>query len=96
MIRIVVCCANGSGTSLMMKMTLEKAVKKLGIKVSNMHHCSLSEGKSAATSYDVLMCPLNFMSMFADAEKKGVKVIGLRNVLSQKEMEEKLLEAGIS
>ncbi len=96
MIRIVVCCANGAGTSLMMKMTLEKAVKKLGIAVSNMHHCSLSEGKSAATSYDVLMCPLNFISMFADAEKKGVKVIGLRNVLSQKEMEEKLTEAGIS
>ena len=28
----MVCCANGAGSSLMMKMTLEKVLKKLNIK----------------------------------------------------------------
>ena len=49
MLNIMVCCANGAGTSLMMKMTADKVVKALNIKVGKMHHCSLSEGKSAAT-----------------------------------------------
>ena len=28
----LVCCANGAGTSLMMKMTLQKVLTKLGVK----------------------------------------------------------------
>ena len=47
MLNILVCCANGAGTSLMMKMTAEKVIKSLNIKVGKLHHCSLSEGKSA-------------------------------------------------
>ena len=95
MLNIMVCCANGSGTSLMMKMTADKVVKALNIKVGKMHHCSLSEGKSAATQYDIVFCPLNFIDMFKDAEKKGTKVIGLKNVLSKVEMEQKLKESGM-
>ena len=95
MLNIMVCCANGSGTSLMMKMTADKVVKALNIKVGKMHHCSLSEGKSAATQYDIVFCPLNFIDMFKDAEKKGTKVIGLKNVLSKDEMERKLKESGM-
>ena len=87
MLNILVCCANGAGTSLMMKMTTEKVVK--------LHHCSLSEGKSSATQFDVVFCPLNFISMFKEAEAKGVHVIGLKNVMSQAEMEEKLKAPGV-
>ena len=87
MLNILVCCANGAGTSLMMKMTTEKVVK--------LHHCSLSEGKSSATQFDVVFCPLNFISMFKEAEAKGVHVIGLKNVMSQAEMEEKLKASGV-
>jgi PTS system ascorbate-specific IIB component len=95
MLNILVACANGAGTSLMMKMTTEKVIKALDLKVGKLHHCSLSEGKSAATQFDVVFCPLNFISMFKDAEAKGVKVIGLKNVLSQAEMEQKLKESGL-
>lgn len=94
MMKILVCCANGAGTSLMMKMTVEKVIKALDLKVGKLHHCSLSEGKSAAVQFDVVFCPLNFIDMFKDAKAKGVHVIGLRNVLSQAEMEEKLKESG--
>lgn len=95
MLKILVACANGAGTSLMMKLTTEKVIKKLGLKVSTIHHCSLSEGKSAAMQYDLVLCPLNFVSMFGDAQKKGVKVVGLKNVLSAQEMETKLKENNI-
>ena len=95
MVKILVACANGAGTSLMMKMRVEKATKDLGIQVQTIHHCSLSEGKSAATQYDVVFCPLNFVSMFDDTAKKGVKICGMKNVLSDKEAKELLTAAGI-
>ena len=52
--RVLVSCANGSGTSLMMKRSVEKAMKTLGIKITNIHHCSISEGKGQAGNYDVV------------------------------------------
>ncbi len=93
--RILVACANGAGTSLMMKMRVEKATKELGLDVREIHHCSLSEGKSAASQYDVVFCPLNFVNMFDDAAKKGVHICGMKNVLSDKEAKELLISAGL-
>lgn len=80
----------------MMKMTLQKVLTKLGIRPGRLHHCALSEGKSAAAQYDVVLCAQNFVSMFQDAGKKGTTVIGLRNIMSMQEMEEKLREHGIA
>lgn len=94
-LNILVCCANGAGSSLMLKQTMQKVMDKVGLKPAKVHHCALSEGKSAATQYDVVFCAQNFASMFKDAEKKGTKVIGLRNIMSPKEIEEKMRENGI-
>lgn len=91
----LVCCANGAGSSLMMKMTMMKVLDKVGIKPSKVHHCALSEGKTAANQFDVVFCAQNFANMFKDAEKKGTIVIGLRNIMSPQEMEQKMKEYGI-
>ncbi|MEE3487202.1 MAG: PTS sugar transporter subunit IIB [Bulleidia sp.] len=93
-VSVIVCCANGSGTSLMAAMTLEKAAKAEGWKLTKTHHCSLSEGKNAAMQYDIVLCPQNFTNMFAAAAAKGTTVIGLRNVMSQKEITEKMNACG--
>lgn len=89
-LKIVVSCANGAGTSLMMKMTVEKVMKELNIPVQEIHHCALSEGKSCAGLYDLAFVPLNFIDMYSDAVKRGTVVIGLRNVLSAAEVKEKV------
>lgn len=94
-LNILVCCANGAGSSLMLKQTMQKVMDKVGLKPGKVHHCALSEGKSAAMQYDVVFCAQNFANMFKDAEKKGVQVIGLRNIMSPKEIEEKMKEHGI-
>ena len=44
--RILVSCANGSGTSLMMMRSVEKAMKELNVQITKIHHCAISEGKS--------------------------------------------------
>lgn len=90
--RILISCANGSGTSLMMMRSTEKAMKELAIPITKIHHCSISEGKSSASQYDVVFTPTNFLTMFEQAEKKGVTVVGIKNVMSHKEISEKFVE----
>lgn len=91
----LVCCANGAGSSLMAQMALEKVLKKYNIQPGKVHHCPISEGKTAALQYDVVVCAQHFADMFADARKKGAKIIALQNVISAAEIEAKLKEAGV-
>ena len=93
--KILVSCANGAGTSMMMKMRVKKACEDLGINVESLTHCSISEGKGAATNYDVVFCPKNFVSMFDRAAAKGVHICGMKNCLSDKEARELLLATGL-
>ena len=93
-LKFLVCCANGSGSSLMAQMALDKVLKRNGMKCKT-HHAPLSEGRGSAAQYDVLLCAQNFANMFADTEAKGVKVIPLKNVMSDKEIEEKLKAQGV-
>lgn len=89
---ILVSCANGSGTSLMMMKTVEKSMKKLGIPLTKIAHTSIAEGKSTAAQYDAVFTPLNFVDMFVDAEKKGVTVVGVKNVMSEKEITQRITD----
>ena len=93
--KFMVCCANGAGSSLMMKMTLQKVLKKLNITPATIHHCSLSEGKTASLNFDIVLCARNFTNMFDAAKKKGVIVLGLKNIMSAPEMEQAMKEAGL-
>ena len=95
MVSIIACCANGSGTSVMMNMTLNKVIKKQGYAVSNTRHCSIADGKKNASDYDIILCPKDFIDEFADAANGGSKVIGLHNVMSERELTEKLEGCGL-
>lgn len=55
----------------------------------------MAEGKSVASKYDVVFCAQNFVSMFKEAEAKGTLVIGLRNIMSQQEIEGEMREHGM-
>ena len=77
----------------MMMRSAEKVMKELKVPITKIHHCAISEGKSSATQYDVVFTPVNFLNMFTQAEKKGVTVIGIKNVMSAKEIGEKFAES---
>lgn len=87
---------NGAASSLMLKMTLQKVLDKLGIKAGKVYHCPVAEGKNIAKDYDVVLCAQNFIVSFKEAQEKGVTVIGLRNVMSSQEIEQKLKEHEIA
>ncbi len=76
--RILVSCANGSGTSLMMMRSVEKAMKELNIPITKIHHCAISEGKSSASQYDVVFYTSQFFEYVYSGREKGVTVIGIK------------------
>lgn len=94
--KILVCCMNGAGSSLMLKMTVQKVLDKLGIKAEKVYHCALAEGEAVAGDYDVVLCAENFIPSFKEATEKGVHVIGLQNIMSVQEIEQKLKEHEIA
>ena len=93
--KLLACCANGAGSSLMMEKAVAKVMKKYDIKPAELRHCPVSEGKSAARNYDVVFCAKTFAKNFDDATKAGTVIIPLRNVMSDKEIEAALKEAGL-
>ncbi len=94
MLNIIVACANGAGSSLMLKMKAEQVLKSLGID-AKIHHCAISEGKGLAPRYDLVFTALNFVNMFDSAVEKGITVIGIKNVMSDKEIKEKFMETDL-
>ena len=43
-LKLLVCCGNGAGTSMMIKLNVEKVAKKMGLDVAEIRHCAVSEG----------------------------------------------------
>ena len=85
--RILACCANGAGSSLMMENAIKKVMKKYGIKPAELRHCPVSEGKTASRNYDIVFCARTFAKTFEGCEKNGTILIPLKNVMSDKEIE---------
>lgn len=93
--KLLACCANGAGSSLMMEKAIDKVLKKYNIKPAELRHCPVSEGKTAAQNYDVVFCARTFEKTFDGVQKKGTVLIPLRNVMSAQEIESALKEAGL-
>lgn len=88
--KILTACANGSGTSLMLLRTVKKTMEKLGYQITQADHTSISEAKGIARNYDVVFTSVPFIKMFDEVEKRGGEVIGIKNVISAKEVEDKI------
>ncbi|MFC2737420.1 MAG: PTS sugar transporter subunit IIB [Leptotrichia wadei] len=93
MIEVLAVCGSGMGTSMIMKLKVGKVLQKLGIQ-ADVNSCSLGEAKSGLSNYDLVLASTHIAS-----ELKGgpnTKIIGLLNLLDEKELESKLTEAGIA
>ena len=85
--RVLACCANGAGSSLMTEKAIQKVLSKYKI------NCPISEGTSAAKNYDIVFCSKIFFKNFENVGEETV-VIPLKNVMSDKEIEAALRENG--
>lgn len=94
MLKVIAACGNGMGSSQIIKMKIEKILKNLNVQ-AQIHHCSIGEAKTQATNYDVVFCSEALKDNFKNAQAKGTKVIGLKNLLSEAEIKEKILAEGL-
>lgn len=93
MIKVVAACGNGMGSSQIIKMKISKVFKKLGIEAT-IDHMSVGEARSAAAGYDVVFCGASLVENFS-AKNNRTKIVGLVNLLSEAEIEAKIIENNI-
>lgn len=93
--KMLTACANGSGTSLMMMRTAEKALKQCGFKNVQSSHCSVSEAKGTAKNYDVVFTSVAFNNMFDDARANGAIVLPIKNPMSVPEIVKAIEDADL-
>ena len=88
MINKIMCfCGSGLGTSFVMEMNVKKALANLGVSGVEVVHSTIDDVMPGAA--DLFVCSADLVS---NAEKAG-KAIGIQNMVSVKEMEEKLKAA---
>ncbi len=90
MLKVLAACGNGMGSSLIIKMKIEKVLKEMGIECE-VHHASVGQAKSDARNFDLVLVSQVFVKEFANAGK--AKVVGLLNLLSEDEIKTKVEEA---
>ncbi|URZ02276.1 PTS sugar transporter subunit IIB [Clostridium felsineum] len=89
--KVLAACGNGMGSSQLIKMKITKVFKKLNVQAS-VDHLSVGEAKSVAGNYDMIFVSHALAPNFKNSSQK-TKVIGLKNLLSEAEIEEKIKEA---
>ena len=85
-LKVIAACGSGMGSSQIIKMKLETVFKKLGLE-AEIYHTNVGDAKSQANNYDVVFCSESLVGTFTGTK---AKVIGLKNLLAEKEMEEKI------
>lgn len=85
MIKKILCfCGSGLGTSFVMEMNVKKALTNLGIDGVEVTHSTIDDVMPGAA--DLFVCSEDLVK---NAEKAG-KTIGVKNMVSVQEIEEKL------
>ncbi len=83
---ILAICGAGLGSSFACEMSIEAALKDLGVK-ANLSHCDISS--ATATRADIIMTGSNFKSQF-DNYTLSSTIIYLKRLVDKKEITEKL------
>lgn len=88
MVKVLAACGNGMGSSMVIKMKVENALRKLNQTDFTVNSCSVGEAKGLAVGYDIVIASLHLIQEL-EGRTNG-KLIGLDNLMDDKEITEKL------
>lgn len=88
MVKILTACGNGMGSSMVIKMKVENALRQLGITDFESASCSIGEAKGLASGYDIVIASEHLVGEL-EGRTKG-SIIGLDNLMDDNEIKEKL------
>lgn len=89
-IKIVAACGNGMGTSMIIKLKVQKITKELGIDAS-VEALSMGQSKGMTNSVDIIISSKHLSSEFQHDQK--AKIVGVTNLMDENEIREVLKEA---
>lgn len=87
MLKIIAACGAGMGTSMIIKLKVEKICKSLG-KDASVEAMSMGQAKGLVNSADVIICSTHLMDSF-DSSKKA-KIVGVKNLMDENEIKSAL------
>jgi len=90
MLKVLAACGNGMGSSMIIKMKIEKVLKEMQLEC-DVHHASVGQAKSDAKNYDLVLVSHMLVKEFSRAG--DAKIIGLVNLLSEEEIRGKVEKA---
>lgn len=90
-VKILTACGAGLGCCQIIEMKLKKICSDLGVDI-HVSHTNVSNAVGVAPQYDIVFTSQTLVSNFTKAQKKGVIIVGLKNLTSEKEIKEKITE----
>lgn len=88
MLKVLAACGNGMGSSMVIKMKIENALRKLEVDAFQVDFCSVGEAKGVASSYDIVVASQHLIHE-VEGRTQG-KLVGLDNLMDDNEITEKL------
>lgn len=88
MVKVLAACGNGMGSSMVVKMKVQNALRNLGQGNAQVDSCSIGEAKAMASNYDIVIASHHLISELEGRTK--AKLIGLDNLMDDKEITAKL------
>lgn len=88
MLKILAACGNGMGSSMVIKMKIEKCLRELNVSDFVVDYCSVGEAKSQASSYDVVFASKHLIQELEG--RTSSKLLGLENLMDDQEIKENL------
>lgn len=91
MVKVLTACGNGMGSSMVIKMKVENALRQLNVSDVESASCSVGEAKGIANNYDIVIVS-NHLLQEMQGRTNG-KLIGLDNLMDDNEIKTKLEQA---
>ncbi|AAZ44459.1 PTS sugar transporter subunit IIB [Mesomycoplasma hyopneumoniae] len=86
-LKIVAACGNGMGTSMIIKLKVQKIVKELGIDAT-VEALSMGQSKGLTNSVDIIIASKHLVSEFS--QKQKAKIVGVTNLMDENEIKSAL------
>lgn len=87
MIKVLAACGSGMGSSMMIKMKIQKILRELGVD-AKVESTSVSEAKSIGRQYDIVVASEQLVDQLKGTTQGHL--VGLKNLMDDAEIKEKL------
>ncbi|WGI36404.1 PTS sugar transporter subunit IIB [Mesomycoplasma lagogenitalium] len=86
-LKIIAACGNGMGTSMIIKLKVQKICKELGIDAT-VEALSMGQSKGMTNSVDIIISSKHLSSEFNHNQQ--AKIVGVVNLMDEKEIKDAL------